>query len=341
MRRAFDTAAFATLTALIVLIIISKDAKAGALDGIRLCEGTVIPSLLPILIICNLITVSRAKNAIERFTGKIFTTVFGLEKSATAALLLGLIGGYPTGAVLAHSLYKSGEISGDTAKRLMRCCFCGGAGFIITAVGAACYKSVKAGIALFLSSVLSSFICALIFRGKRSVNTSQKAALYKPPDYVEAFTLSVEKAVRALAVMSANIILFSALAKTVKIPRPLVPLFEITNGICAPDNMLPLPECAFFLSFGGLCVHLQIIGYLKEMGVKYLDFLAGRLICSALSYALCRIYVLLFPQSEAVFSNVSAPAHALTQSGLGAGALMVLGCAVAVFDIENRKIKLH
>ena len=298
---------------IIVLIIFSKEAKTGAISGINLCENIIIPSLLPILIISN--------------------TLIRLKKNVFFSVFFGLISGYPSGIVLTDSLYKEGVINISEAKRLISYNFSGGCAFIISAVGTVIYKSTKAGIILFSSCVLSNVIIAVF---QKPAFIFKKREIPNRISLNDALCSSVESSVKSLAVMSAYIILFSALLGIVKIPIFIIPIFEITNGICG--TKLPLPICAFFLSFGGLCVHFQLLSFLNNMKIKYYEFFFCRLLSACLSYFICRIILCFFSNSALVSASLS-PSLPFELSKLGGGLsmIMVIGCAVIVFDLENRK----
>ena len=298
---------------IIVLILFSKEAKAGAISGISLCENVIIPSLLPILIISN--------------------TLIRLKKSVFWAVLSGLISGYPSGAVLTDSLYSEGVINETEAKRIISFNFSGGCAFIISAVGTIIYKSTKAGLILFLSCTLSALIIAL-FQKPAFIFKKRKTAI--KVSFNDALCGAVESSVKSLAIMCAYIILFSALLGIVNIPPFIIPLLEITNGICT--TKLPLPICAFFLSFGGLCVHFQLLTFLNRMKIKYYFFFIYRLLSACLSCFICRI-ILYFCGDSALASASLSPSLPFELSKLGGGLsmIMVIGCAVIVFDLENRK----
>ena len=297
---------------IIVLIAFSKEAKQGAVEGINLCEKIIIPSLLPILILSN--------------------TIIRLKSNTVSAVFFGLISGYPTGAVLTHSLYKDGLINEKEAKGLMSFNFSGGCAFIISAVGGIIYNNIKAGIILFISSVLSSLIIALIKRPVGVVKSINQTRLN------DALCLGVESSVKSLAVMSAYIILFSSIMNIVKIPPFLLPLIEITNGICKGEKLLPLPFCAFFLSFGGLCVHFQLFSFLRDMHISYFNFLINRLFGASLSYFICKIILHFSNDTTLVSANLSPSVpFELSKLGGGLSTVMIIGCAVIVFDLENRK----
>ena len=303
---------------IIILITFSTQAKAGALEGIKLCEEIIIPSLLPILIISN--------------------ALINTKSGIIPALFFGLVSGYPSGAVLTCELYKKGVINEKEAERIMSFNFCGGAAFIISALGGVIYKNIKAGIVLFSSCVLSSLIIALFrfpfkaIKNKRTVNGMSVS---------DALCAAAESSVKSIAVMSAYIILFSALIGIFHIPDFAVPLLEITNGICKAKALPSLPFCAFFLSFGGLCIQFQLFSFLKKMNIKYYVFLIYRLFGGVLAFFVCKA-ILFFSDDASLASAQLSPSLPAQPSRLGVGLsmLMIIGCAVIVFDIENRKLQL-
>ncbi len=321
-----------------VVTVFSADARQGAKEGTELCEEVIIPSLLPVLIICNTVVNSRLSRAFELIFGGIFKKVFNLPKECASAVILGLIGGYPSGALLTLSLYERGVINSRLAKRIMKFNFCGGCAFIITAVGSVTYGSIKTGAVFYAFCVLSSLTLAFLTRFTESENAVSKNLSF--PALSDAFCLSVENTVKSLALMCAYIVLFSVVSGIANPPEYITPVLEITNGVCS-ERLLPPEYAVFFLSFGGLCVHIQLFGILKKMKVNYFDFLVGRFACSVLSFLYYKLYSLIFPESDAVFSNITSPVHTFSSGGLTLSTVMIIGCAVLIFDIENRKIKLH
>jgi len=328
---------FLLFAAIGTLCAFSRSAKAGASEGIRLCEEVIIPSLLPILIISTLIINSKAETALEKLFGTVFEKMLRLPRASAGAIILGMICGYPSGAVLTCRLYEKGLIEENEAERIMHFNLCGGFAFIITAVGTVVYGNTKTGVILLLINILSAVIIMLF----DSVGKKKPLELKSSRNYAhitEALPEAVETSVKAILTMSAYIILFSAFSSIISIPSFLMPIIEITNGVC--NNELPLEYCAFFLSFGGLCVHLQLFGFLKKMKIKYVKFLVYRIVAGLLSFGIAKLYIAAFPQSEEVFSNISSPIHEFSSGGIALSMIMIIGCAVVVLDIENRKLKL-
>lgn len=329
---------FAALALAGVLIVFSSDAKEGALYGAALSGRVIIPSLLPLLIIFNFIQHSAAGRALENILSPVTCKVLRLPKCAGSALFLGLIGGYPSGALLTANLYRNGDIDSNCAKRMLRFDFSGGAGFIITALGTGILKSKQQGIILFASvtaaALISSLLCGFIW-GKTEEGESSFLSLTP----AQALNKSVEQSARSVINMTAYIMLFCAVQGNLPLPVFLLPLIEITSGAaqCAPN--LPLFITAFYLAFGGLCIHLQIYTIIKETGMKYTDFLLWRVINGIISSAVCAALIHFFPSGSEVFSNYSETIVRPTSVNAALSVLMLLGCAVLIFDLENRKRK--
>lgn len=322
-----------------MLIAFSGEAKEGAVYGIAICEKIIIPSLLPLLILFNFITVSKISAPIERLMAPVTEKLFRLPRCTAGAIIFGLLGGYPTGALLTNSLLENDDIDTKTAKRLILFNVNGGAAFIINAAGFSMLGSIKAGIILFASSTTAAIIIAavtaLFYKVPEKTETS-----YYSESIADALNTSVQKAISAVLNISSFIILFSALNNILNIHEALLPLFEITFGISHNAKSLALPEAAFFIAFSGFCIHIQLLPYILKTKTNYLEFLAYRILHGTLAYIICKIILLIFPCETAVFSNYSNSIPEISSVNLSFSLLMILGFIVLIFEIENRK-KAH
>lgn len=322
-----------------ILIVCSADAKAGAQAGLLLAENTILPSLLPLLMIFFIIMKTSAGNVLVQLFGGITYHVFRLPAAAAPALLFGLVGGYPTGALLTETLYRDGDISKEQAQRIMKFNVCGGAGFIITAVGTVTLSSQKSGLLLFSSNVLAALCltgCTAIGQTKDHKIITDTAA---PLPVGEALSVSATEGIKSLLNITAYIVLFSAFDGIINIPPVIKPVFEITSGICT-GTALSLPQTAAYLAFGGFCIHLQLIGMIKTFDMKYIDFLLCRIFHAALSYGICYGLLQLFPQDTAVFSNVSDTIARPSIVNTALSVLLLFGCIVLIFDLQAKRRKV-
>ncbi|MGN0522714.1 MAG: hypothetical protein ACI4IG_00405 [Eubacterium sp.] len=326
---------------IIMLTAMSGQVKQGAIQGINLCIEIIIPALLPILILTNMIMKSSGASFFESLFGWFVKGVLRLPKCASCAVLFGLVGGYPAGTVLTASLFEQGLINENEAKRIMSFNFCGGLAFIVTAVGEICLGSKHLGLIMYLSNILSALIIAVIaglFGRKQSTITEVKQSYLSLSD---AMVDAVDSTIDSILIMCAYIILFSACTSMITLPSFISPLLEITNGICINASRFTIPQCSAYLSFGGLCIHFQLLSFFKKMKINYIYFLVCRIISALLSYGITLLYFQIFPKSAQVFSNMSSGVTvSATQVNAGLSTIMIIGCAVLIFDIEGKKIKL-
>ena len=120
MKKALEAAQSVGIFALIIcFIVFSVRAKAQALEGMKLCLNVIVPTLLPILILTNTIIKSSSRVFLETVFSPL-ARLLRLPKCACCALILGLIGGYPTGAILTNELFNLHLIDSQMAKRVLR-----------------------------------------------------------------------------------------------------------------------------------------------------------------------------------------------------------------------------
>lgn len=341
MKKALEAAQSVGIFALIIcFIVFSVRAKAQALEGMKLCLNVIVPTLLPILILTNTIIKSSSRVFLETVFSPL-ARLLRLPKCACCALILGLIGGYPTGAILTNELFNLHLIDNQTAKRLLRCSFCGGVAFIITAVGTIHLNSTKTGIIIYTINVLSSIIiCVADGIIHPNTNKSTQECSIGSQSFCNALINSIECSTKSVAVMCGCIVFFSAICGLVSIPPFAMPLIEITNGIFKFDGSISLPYLCFFLSFGGLCIHLQILNVIKSTGIGYIDFFVHRVVGGLISYFLGKGYILLFNPNTEVFSNISQITPRLNQINGSLSIILLASCIVIVVDLNNKKSKL-
>ncbi|MGN0458602.1 MAG: hypothetical protein ACI4IL_06515 [Eubacterium sp.] len=329
------------LLGLLIFMIMANSAaaKQGAIIGIELVLKTIVPSLLPILILTNSIVKSECAYVFDFLFGWFTEKALRLPRQTTSAIIFGLLGGYPAGAILTKGLLDDGQIDRQTARRILRFNFSGGLAFIITAVGTVKLNSTKIGIMLFACCTISSLIIGIlqgIFCKSRSLESKRPKKMSVSDGIIE----SVEQSTKSVLIMGSYIILFSALGEIVKLPCYIMPLLEITNGMFRNNCSMSLGAVAMFLSFGGLCIHFQIFDIIKSASMNFFDFLFFRILGGVLAYFPGKLCTVLFPQEMSVFSNLSVQSASLVQYNTLLSIVLLVGCVVLVCDIKSRKSEL-
>ena len=113
---------------LILLIFDSKTSMLGATEGIELCLATIIPALFPFIFVTLYLNACITNIRIPgiRLLGKCLKISPGNE----TLFLLGLLGGYPSGASLISNMYSKKKVTPKTASILMGYCNNAGPAFI-------------------------------------------------------------------------------------------------------------------------------------------------------------------------------------------------------------------
>jgi sporulation integral membrane protein YlbJ len=106
------------LLLLCFLLFFPKEGTEAARDGLGLWLNTLLPTLLPFLILSGILTKTGVPFACPKTGKRWIHLLFGLSPAGFCALLLGLLCGYPMGARTTSDLYTSGRISLREAKYL-------------------------------------------------------------------------------------------------------------------------------------------------------------------------------------------------------------------------------
>lgn len=297
----------AAVCLMLLLLVFSQQAKAAAYDALRLCAGTLIPSLFPFYAAAGVLVQAELPNT-GRLADKLMQTLFGLTGAAASALLLGLLGGYPIGASTAAALYRRGDISKQDAVALSRFANNAGPAFIVGAAGLAVFNSVRIGLVLYFIHALSAVLTGWLLR-RRGFHASRVCPRRAASEAAAARVLpdAVGTAVRSMLMICAYVLLFSVVGAVVKplpaaafvlhrlnavIPaaEPLLSgLLEVSCGVLALKGLqqnTAFIYASFLLGFGGLCVFCQSAALLSEAGLPTAQCIGGKLLQGLIAAAL-------------------------------------------------------
>lgn len=309
--------AFAVILIMISVILLAdaKNAVTGARAGLKMCGETVIASLFVFMIISETAYLSGVFSA-GRLSGKIMG-LLRLPEEAFCCVFFAFIGGYPVGLRLIKKSYDSGQISESDARRLSSFCVNAGPGFIVNTVGAAVFGSASAGAAVLVCTTLSSMCVAVIgalFAEKKECKNY--ITVSAEPAYSDAFVNAVSSSVSGILSVCGWIILFSAFRAVINGHLPggrweyiVRMLAEVTDGVSAAAELGGLPLCAAVVSFGGVCVGMQVYPSLRSMKIRLSYYFLTRGICAAISYLFaCAAVRFFLPQGAGEVFAGAAPA---------------------------------
>lgn len=289
---------------LLVMILDSKRALMGAQEGLSLCIRSVIPSLLPFLFFSSILTEgTRCANAVIM---RPLSWLWRIPKGAESILLVGLLGGYPTGAHSVTSAYEQGRISKTTAQRMLSFSNNCGPAFIFGILGNFFEKPWETS-ALWVIHLLSSAIVSRLMPQSGGITPAKETESIRP-DHLLKRSLSV------IAQICGWVILFRMLITFIDewfgfiIPISVQPLLygllEITNGCLSlhliPDSGVRFIICSVMLAMGGFCVTMQTASIISQ-DLKLSHYCFGKLMQAAISAALSAFVAVTFIQHKAIY----------------------------------------
>lgn len=294
------------ILAMLILIFYSKTAIAGGQEGIEICLRTVIPSLFPFILaaqyLCgNLSQSIKILNPLERLCG--------IPKGRGGLLISGFLGGYPVGASSVYSAWKSGQLTKSQGQRMLGFLNNAGPAFIF-GMGAALFANPLIPWVVWASHIICAVFTAMLLPEEKDapqIETSPRAV---------TLVHCLKNTIQVLAQICGWVILFRMIlaflfsvlsSATPEIKATVAGTLELTNGCLLlqtiPQEWVRYLLFTLFLNMGGLCVAMQTISVVGELGIGM--YWRGKVMQSLLGSLLCVLLLpLLFPNAQA-FSHTT------------------------------------
>lgn len=317
---------FTCLTFFIMIMIILNPKKytSGTIEGLKLFFYSVLPGLLPFMLLTKIIT---ELNVVQKFFSKfdkITYFIFGTSGISLYVLFMSLLSGYPIGAKIIFDLYSKNIITEKDAKKMSVFCTTSGPIFVIGSVGTIMFNSYKIGLILYFSHILSSIllgiICHIFDKNKHNFSkNNNNLQFFKQKNIIE---FAINETISSLFIVCAYITIFyligeildtlnlfnlfasainSILSKlnfeTTNTKNVLYGILEVTRGLknlsSSPTNATIILSSGI-LSFSGFSIIFQSMNFLKQARVKTIYFIFMKFIHSILSMLLCFLFIKIF-----------------------------------------------
>lgn len=305
IRTSFFYAAFLLITA--AVLFNGAAAASGMRTAVNVCLDTMIPSLYAMMICSELFISSGLSVKLARVIRKPSQLFLGTDGQITAIFLFSQAAGYPVGTRMIFRIYENGQLSRRQASWLAGVC-CGGGPAFLSAIFA---ENSRHGLYIFIAGIISNL---LIFTVMCRLLRIKK--LPPPKDDTRTFSGSslvtaVSSSGTALLKICGMVIVFGGLAGIFEgigaagllpdnIYRILLGFAEISRITgCFPYTSAELPLLGAMLSFGGICVLMQ----LNTVSEGKLDIkcIAGvRAVSAFLTWLQLFLHHRFFPYDEAV-----------------------------------------
>lgn len=312
MRKKFKNTTLAILLILSIIICIRNANEIGY--AITLATERCINVIIPSMFMFMCLTSIAVQCGIHRILGIILYPlsrfVFRINSAHCGIFLISMFSGYPSGIKLLTDALRRHEISQNEFEHLSCFCFASGPAFILGTVSGILYPDTSAGTLCFVSVTAGNIITAILYS---FFSPSKKNKIKKPEISFSAenITESVMSSSKAIFQMCSMIIAFSgflsiaelsgiidlissiisSVSKTdSEISNALIAsFFEISNLITIPHRTPELlPIISALLSFGGICVLIQVI-IISDNLLNVRNFITARAVSAIFSAIICKL----------------------------------------------------
>ena len=247
-------------------------------SGLMLWFDVLLPTLLPFLIVSQLILKTPLIEYVEKIFGKVFSFLFHCSKNGAFCILCGFLCGYPVGARLITLQIQEEKLSVSEGQYLLAFCnnvspmFCISYG-ILYGIGS---SEILPYLVIIYGSAL---IFGLLTRPAKNTYTASVTKKQTPSseNIFQLIDVCIIDSFLIMIKLCGYLILFSIICKGIQIVIPnnyddtlplLNSLLEITGGISGLSTLslgtLRTAACISALSFGGLCCILQTYSVIRE-----------------------------------------------------------------------------
>lgn len=295
----------------IILLCFPKEALEGSTNGLLLWFHTVLPTLLPFLILTNFILKLDAVNYICRFAAPICKMLFSIGTYGCYALITGLLCGYPMGAKITADLIRENKLSIDEGNYLLGICNNASPMFFIGYVITQCLDCPKHKTALLLIVYGTPLLYAICTKPNRhfTQNKPSHSSLNKKKSTLtfQIVDESIMNGFETITRLGGYIILFAIIAKMATAHFNTVTIFnhfligfiEITNGAYSIGNSQlslewKIPLTVAVITFGGLSGLAQTKSMIQGTNLSITRYICTKFKISGISLLLSVIYCQLF-----------------------------------------------
>lgn len=334
---------FAVLT-VVLLVHDASQAILYAKDALSMCFEMIVPTLFPFFICSGLLIYSGFCELMAKAFRFCMYPLFRVAPAGSSAFVLGIVSGYPLGAVTAGELYENNYLSKSEAERLLAFCNNSGPLFILGSVGIAVYANIRCGIAMYLTHILAALTVGILFRfyGRKKHSSPPTRMTSRERSIGEIFDIALQNGIRSILTVCGAVVFFSVASRLIIDLLPIggtlgamvTGAAEFVTGtmrIAALD--VPLAKKLILTSavvgFAGISVHVQVMAVIARYHLSLAPYIIGKALHGFFAALYMLIYLHFNPITEAVFRPSMSRAFAgASVFELVTALLVVLACLV-------------
>lgn len=274
----------------------------GATNGLLLWFQIILPTLLPFIILSNLLIHTNSVHYISRVLRPIMHIIFRVSGDGCYAILVGFLCGYPLGAKAVADLVKTKRIPLSEGQYLLSFCNNTSPMFIISYIVMQSFADSSLLFGTLLILFMSPILCSFLFRRFYHINRPIKSAMQPGCKKLSVNFHIVDSCImdgfEIITKVGGYIILFSILFSFfTNLPfQWLLPILEISNGILYIINLnLPItvtfPLVLSLTTFGGFCTLAQTYSMIQGTKLSVYPYIIQKLITTLVTSLFAILYI--------------------------------------------------
>lgn len=273
----------------------------GAASGLLLWYQSLLPTLLPFMVLTSLILHTHTLERIPLCITAPFSALLRISPISVFAVLTGFLCGCPTGAKIIGDMVSSEQISTQEGQHLLSFCTHISPMFLI---GFA-YPLIPISLPLFIALIFGIPLAYGILSGQLqykkmgTVFPFRESAPFQSSTAKTSYSLLIDQCLSESLCIIAKVggyvmlcsVYITLLSQWKLFPKILLAVIEITNGISIISYE---PFLIGLCSFGGLCMYMQIQSAIYDSGLSLIKCIKTKLCLAFISMLLYLIICMVF-----------------------------------------------
>lgn len=299
---------------LLIMILISVEVlieSADVLESVKfsfnIWENSIFPSLFPFFVIGNILIDLGFPKLLGTLLKDVMYKLFKINGTGAFIIILSILSGFPSSAKYTKELYLNGEINDKEATKLLTFTHFSNPLFILGTLSITFLNNKEIGMCILISHYIGNLFIGLIFRNyyiskKGTTKVSLKNAIISmnssrtDKSFGQMLSNAITSSISTLLLILGTVTIFLVLTTLINnnlsvslyYKSIINGIFEMTQGLKYLSMLkIPLYKQAlisvFFISFGGLSVHMQVLSIISDTKIKYFPYFISRILHASIS----------------------------------------------------------
>lgn len=297
------------LTIIYFMITASNKVIESVNFSISIWKDNLFPTLFPFFVVSSLLLNYGFVDILGNLLSKPMNKLFHLPGCCGFVLAISLVSGFPSGAKYTKDLVENNLITTKQAERLLTFTHYSNPLFILGMIGSILLNNQKLAYLIMIAHIVSGLLVGIIFREKNyySYENMQKKSNKTSKTFGQLLTESIMSSLNTMFLLLGIVTIFLIISTIIKNIVSLPPILstivsgilEMTQGVklaslMQTSELIKIIIITGIISFGGLSVHMQVLGIISEQKIRYKYFFLARIIHSILAMLLVSIIYILF-----------------------------------------------